>query len=194
MGSAYEDLLQHACSLGFSLPQGTCHETVQTLSDAEDLVKQQQAVSELQLRLSRLTAFQQSSFTTDKQALEARASNMSRAGDTLDTIRNNKDSLADRLRSAKMRPSVPVSPDYQSDFTALLQHSAGSAPQLLEGMTALQWAASLDYKPSAWEDQLKCILDVAKELSSCLTSMEEFSSALVNSSDTGCSNSRAITA
>jgi hypothetical protein len=194
MGSAYEDLLQHASSLGFSLPQGTCHETVQTLGDAEDLVKQQQAVSELQLRLSRLTAFHQSSFTTDKQALAARTSNISRAGDTLDTIRTNKDSLADRLRSAKMRPSVPVSPDYQSDFTALLQHSAGSAPQLLEGMTALQWAASLGDKPSAWEDQLKCILDVAKELSSCLTSMEEFSNALVDSSDTGCSSSRAITA
>jgi virulence-associated protein VapD len=194
MGSAYQDLLQHASSLGFSLPQGTCHETVQTLNDAEDLVNQQQAVSELQLRLSRLTAFQQSSFTTDKQALEARASNMSRAGDTLDTICNSKDSLADRLRSAKMRPSVPVSPDYQSDFTALLQHGIGSTLQLQEGLTALQWAASLDDKPSAWEDQLKCILDAAKELSSCLTSMEEFSSTLVDSSDTGCSSSRAITA
>lgn len=181
MGSAYEDLLQHASSLGFSMPRNDCHDTLQTLNDAEELVKQQQAVTELQLRLSTLTAYQQSRFITDKQALQALASNMSRASDTLDTICKTKNSLADRLRSAKMRPSVPVSPDYQGDFTALLQHSAGSAPQLHEGMTALQWAAALDDKPSAWEDQLKSILDAAKELSSCLTSMEEFSSALVTS-------------
>jgi hypothetical protein len=91
-----------------------------------------------------------------------------------------------------MRPSVPVSPEYQSDFTALLQHSAGSAPQLHEGVIAVTWADTLKVKPSTWEDQLKGILDVAKELSSCLASMEEFNSAVVNSSETGCSNSRAI--
>jgi hypothetical protein len=181
MGSAYEDLLQHASTLGFSMPQSSCHETVKTVNDAEELVKQQQTITELQLRLSTLTAFQQSRFITDKQALQALASSMSSAADTLDTVGKTKDSLADRLRSAKMRPSVPVSPDYQGDFTALLQHSAGSAAQLHEGMAALQWAASLDEKPSTWEDQLKGILDAAKELSSCLTSMEEFSSSLVAS-------------
>ncbi|KAF6259832.1 hypothetical protein COO60DRAFT_964134 [Scenedesmus sp. NREL 46B-D3] len=189
MGSPYEDLLQHASSLGFIMPQGKCHKIVQTMEDAEELVKQQQTVAELQLRVAALTAFQQSHFTTDKQALQARVSNMSRAADTLHTICKTKDSLAERLRSSKMRPSVPVAPDYQSDFTALLQHSAGSAPQLHDGMTALRWAAALDDKPSAWEDQLECILGVAKELSSCFTSMEEFSSALVNSSSTSTSTS-----
>jgi hypothetical protein len=181
MASAYEDLLQHASCLGFTVQPNDCRDTVQTLNDAEDFVKQQQTIAELQLRLDTLTAYQQSRLITDKLALQVLASSMSCAADTLGTICKTKDSLADRLRSAKMRPSVPVSPDYQGDFTALLQHSAGSAPQLHEGMAALQWAATLDDKPSTWEDQLRGILDAAKELSSCFTTMEQFSSALVSS-------------
>lgn len=175
----YDELLQQAESLGFTLP-GDSSDAVQPLKDTLDLVKQSQLANGLQLQLGTLTGFVSSKAFTDKQALQDRVKWMSTNAETLHTICSTKDSLADRLRSAKMRPSVPVAPDYQQDFSELLQHSASSAGMLHDGVAALQWAASLDAKPSVWEDQLKCILEVAKEVSGCLTAMEEFSAALVS--------------
>jgi len=77
-----------------------------------------------------------------------------------------------------MRPSVPVAPTYQPDFSVLLRHSAGSTSMLRHGLDALRWAPAWDVNPSCWEDQLKNILEAAKDMSNCMTAMADYNAAL----------------
>lgn len=182
--SAYQDLLASAAALGLQ----TCNtqlDSTQGFSESEEIVLKAKDVNELELEVYRLTGYTQCNSISSQELLQSRIASMQKAADTCRKVCSNKDALADRLRSAKTRPSVPVAPAYQQDFSTLLQHSASSAEMLHDGVTSLQWAATLDAKPSCWEDQLKGIIETAKEVGSRLTAMEEFSAALAQSSAAG---------
>lgn len=186
--SPYQEMLQSAEALGLRVPEGQ-HQDRHGLLGFQQLVDSRKEAYELELKLHQLTGYLQSRSVTDQQQLQSRISSLQKAVSTYQQVIKNKDALADRLRSAKTRPSVPVAPAYQQDFSTLLEHSASSAEMLHEGVNSLQWAATLDVKPSCWEDKLKCIVDAAKELDSRMTAMDDFSAAIINSS----SSSKATT-
>eukprot|EP00878_Enallax_costatus_P021536 GHUV01022802.1.p1 GENE.GHUV01022802.1~~GHUV01022802.1.p1 ORF type:complete len:189 (+),score=52.98 GHUV01022802.1:501-1067(+) len=179
--SPYQEMLDYAEKLGFSLP-GHEPESNKQLAEFEQIVENRTELYDVELRVHQLTGYLQTRSVTDQQQLQSRTHSLEKAVRTCQQVCSNKDTLADRLRSARTRPSVPVAPEYQQDFSALLQHSASSAQMLHEGIDSLQWAATLDAKPSCWEDQLKCILEAAKELDICMTAMERFSTAITHSS------------
>lgn len=176
---AYQDVLNAAECLGFQLP-GSHMDAVQSLEGAEQLVDDYKRLHELQQRLHTLQLYVDSRALTDHVQLQGRASSVQAAAGTLRATCSTKDALADRLRSAKTRPSVPVAPSYQPDFSALLVHSASSTGILQHGMMALRWAAALDAKPSCWEDQLKCILEAARDVGGCMAALEQFSQAVAS--------------
>jgi len=183
-----EDVLQTAESLGLTPSQHTSStQPVEGLQQAKPLVEECRRVHELELRISALSRHLASKTVTDQQLLAARAAGLSSAASTLQLVCSNKDAVADHLRSASMRPSVPVAPEYQPDFADMLRCAASNAGALQDGLQVLQWAASLSDKPSCWEDQLRIIRDSAQSIKDCAAAMQEFDSQLTKSSGVGSS-------
>lgn len=186
MPGAYDELLQAADSIGLTIPPPSCSTTqVEGLSRAQQVVEQCTQVHELELRLSALSAHLASRTITDQQQLAARAAGLSAAASTLQLITASKDIIADRLRSASLRPSVPVAPEYQQDFAQMLRSASSNAAVLQDGLQVLQWAACLSDRPSCWEDQLRVIRDSAQAFKECMTAMQDFDQQLTQSTGTG---------
>jgi hypothetical protein len=179
---AYQDVIDTAQTLGLSQPAAS-KDTVQTLIDAEHLVKRFQELHELQQKLQAMSTYLESHAVTDNMQLQSRLNSLNSLAQTLRRICSAKGTIAERLRSATMRPSVPVAPTYQPDFSLLLRHSASSVGMLRHGLDALQWATALDVKPSCWEDQLKDILEAAKDMRVCMAAMADFNAALTSSTE-----------
>eukprot|EP00879_Flechtneria_rotunda_P018016 GHRR01018881.1.p1 GENE.GHRR01018881.1~~GHRR01018881.1.p1 ORF type:complete len:190 (+),score=66.03 GHRR01018881.1:821-1390(+) len=176
----YQDLLQYAETLGFTSASDVAT-TSATFAESDSLVEKCLHLCSQELRLQALTDYMGSRIMTDQLQIQSRTQHLDNTVQTLNMVCTNKDAVADRLRSAKTRPSVPVNPAYQPYFTAMLKHSASSAGILHHGAAALHWAATLNDKPSCWEDQLKCILEAAKDISSCITATDEFNTAIRSS-------------
>lgn len=186
MPGAYDELLQAAGDLGFTIKtESSSIPQVEGLSRAQQVVQQCTQVHELELRLSALSAHLASRTVTDQQQLAARAAGLSTAASTLQLITASKDIIADRLRSASLRPSVPVAPEYQQDFAQMLRSAASNSAVLQNGLQVLQWAACLTDRPSCWEDQLRVIRDSAQAFKECMTAMQDFDQQLTQSTGTG---------
>jgi hypothetical protein len=186
MPGAYDELLQAAGDLGFTItPDSSSIPQVEGLSRAQQVVQQCTQVHELELRLSALSAHLASRTVTDQQQLAARAAGLSAAASTLQLITASKDIIADRLRSASLRPSVPVAPEYQQDFAQMLRSAASNAAVLQDSLQVLQWAACLSDRPSCWEDQLRVIRDSAQAFKECMTAMQDFDQQLTQSTGDG---------
>lgn len=186
----YQELLQAAQSLGFDVPSADSskappQQQQQGLAGAREAVEHSRQAHDLELRLSALAAYAAARAVTDQQALSARAAALSDAASTLQLVSASKDAIADQLRSASLRPSVPVAPEYQQDFAAMLASAASNASVLQEGLAVLQWAASLSDRPSCWEDQLRVIRDSAQGVKDYLNAMQEFDAQLTRSTASG---------
>lgn len=185
----YKELLQAAESLGFDVPLAAAdsrkalsqQQQQQGLAEARQAVEHSRQAHALELRLSALAAHAAARAVTDQQALSARAAALSDSASTLQLVSASKDAIADQLRSASLRPSVPVAPEYQQDFAAMLASAASNAGVLQEGLSVLQWAASLSDRPSCWEDQLRVIRDSAQGVKDYLNAMQEFDAQLTRS-------------
>lgn len=185
----YNELLQAAEGLGFNLPtNSSSRQPVQGLAQARQAVEHSRQAHELELRLSALLAHLASRTVTDRTQLSARAAGLSDDASTLQLISASKDAIADQLRSASLRPSVPVAPEYQQDFANMLRSAASNAAVLQDGLQVLQWAAALSDKPSCWEDQLRVIRDSAQAVKDYLTAMQDFDQQLTKSSNTAASS------
>lgn len=179
----YSELLQAAADIGYKVPDRACStEHDDALAQAQQVVDHSRQAHDLELRLSALSAYLASRTVTDQQVLEARAASLNSAASTLRLISASKDAIADQLRSASLRPSVPVAPEYQQDFANMLCSAASNAAVLQDGLQVLQWAASLSDKPSCWEDQLRIIRDSAQAVKDYLTAMQDFDQQLAKSS------------
>jgi hypothetical protein len=189
----YDELLQAANALGFGLQDaGSTHaaaapsrraadgaaDSSDSIAQAQQLVEQCRLLHDLELRMAALAGHMGARDAADAAQLAARASATASTADTLRRISASKDALAYRLRSASTRPSVPVAPHCQPDFTAMLRCAAASAGPLHAGMLAVQWAAGLDARPSCWEDQLRPIREAAASIRETLGSMSDFDAAL----------------
>lgn len=177
---AYQDVIDTAKALGLQLP-AVSQDTVQNLIEVEQLVERFQELHELQQKLQSMSTYLESRALTDNVQLQSRLNSLNSLTEMLQRICSAKDTIADRLRSATMRPSVPVAPSYQPDFSVMLRHCASSTGMLRHGLDALQWAAALQAKPSCWEDQLKHILEAAKDMSNCMAAMTDYNAALTSS-------------
>lgn len=185
----YDELLQTALSLGIRPPDQQQQQQQQRkqqqhadattgLAQAKQLVEQCSELHALELRVSALSAHLACRTVTDAEQLSARAAGLSSAASTLQLISASKDAIADHLRSASMRPSVPVAPQYQPDFANMLRCAASNTAVLHGGLQVLQWAASLSDKPSCWEDHLQVIRASAQGIKECVTAMREFDQQL----------------
>lgn len=114
----------------------------------------------------------------DPQALAAAAGAMAAHAAALRRVVASKHAIADRLRASKLRPSVPVDPESQPAFGALLRAGAGGCALLEHGAVALGWAAALDAPPSCWEDTLRGIPDGARACRGHLAALSAFGAAL----------------
>lgn len=192
-----DELLQAAAVLGFKSPPAADNNTnppssnkqqqhhLDGLAQAKQLVEQCQQLHDLELRLFDASAHLASRTVTDQQQLAARAAGLNSVASMLQLICASKDAIADQLRSANLRPHVPVAPQYQQDFADMLRCAASNAAALQDGLQALQWAAGLSDKPSCWEDQLRIIRDSAQSIKDCLAAIQEFDQQLTRSSGVG---------
>jgi hypothetical protein len=191
----HNELLKAAQGIGFSLPSNSSSsQHVQGLTQAQQAVEHSRQAHELELRLSALSAHLAFRTVTDQSQLSARAAVLSNDASTLQLISASKDAIADQLRSASLRPSVPVAPEYQQDFANMLRSAASNAAVLQDGLQVLQWAACLSDKPSCWEDQLRVIRDSAQAVKDYLTAMQDFDQQLTQSSNAAGGSSHASVA
>ncbi|GBF97725.1 hypothetical protein Rsub_10889 [Raphidocelis subcapitata] len=114
----------------------------------------------------------------DPAALRAAAAAMAAHAAALRRVVASKHAIADRLRASKLRPSVPVEPEAQPAFDALLRAGAGGRALLDHGAAALGWAAALDAAPSCWEDTLRGVPDGARACRAHLAALSAFGAAL----------------
>jgi hypothetical protein len=181
----YDELLHAAASLGCKTPSECSSKHVEALNQAREAVEHCRQAHQLELQLSALSAHFASRAVTDRQQLTGRAAGLTNAASTLQLITASKDAIADQLRSASLRPSVPVAPMYQQDFANMLRSAASNAAVLQDGLAVLQWAASLSDKPSCWEDQLRVIRDSAQGVKDYLTALQAFNEQLAQGSSVG---------
>jgi HAUS augmin-like complex subunit 2 len=148
------------------------------LAEALHLAEDACTLAELRCGVSRAACAVACAPLADLAAVHARCGAVSDAAAALGAALASKDSLAERLRTARTRPSVPVAPEHQELFAKLLTAAALGAGPLSAGLASLQWATTLTEPPSLWEDRLRAVLDAARELGCSLSALESLEVAL----------------
>lgn len=182
VASAFEEGLRLASQLGLNSGSeeqgGQLDASTSNIDACMDVVHAYQSAYEQQAACCARREAAQVQALIDQRLLRQRVDGLNKARDTMARVVDCKDALADRLRAIKVRPSVPVDPQYQPDFTGLLYHSASGHDILRHGGNTLHWAVALDAPPSCWEDGLRAIPDAAKACSDRLAAITGFSEAL----------------
>jgi hypothetical protein len=161
---------------------GLCDAEVVSEADdiqaALDLVDQHQQRCEAAIQIMQQADYNGAAVLTDSRTLKLRVNALDAGLNMAESVVCNKDAVAESWRAAKTKSSIPVAPEHQPDFSAMLQHSASSHQILGSGLKGMQWATNLNKKPSMWEDELKPVVEAKKVFASHLDSMIQFSEEL----------------
>ena len=151
------------------------------ISAALDVVFQHQRRCDASIDTIQQADYHDAAVIADSRRLKQRVNALEAGLDMAQSVVCNKDAVAESWRAAKTKSSIPVAPEHQPDFSALLDYSACSHPILQSGLSSMQWATALNQKPSVWEDELKPIVEEKKVLTSHLDALVHFAEVLQNS-------------
>eukprot|EP00877_Chromochloris_zofingiensis_P013822 jgi/Chrzof1/8694/Cz03g20230.t1 len=174
----FDCCLQHAAALGLPTPSLDLGHLTSQIDSSLEVHRTYECIHQLNKQCFLYKEYSRAKHIADQHVVQTRVPNLTRASGTAQQILANKDRIADRLRSIKVRPTITVDPAHQPDFSALLLHTAGGQAVLQQGANSLDWALEQDIKPSCWEDHLKAIPDAAKACNEQMQALDSFSHAL----------------
>lgn len=145
---------------------GACELSGKGCYVAGQLVKLVEAKAEharLRVVMQRLTDSTDMRPLLDVQHMSRMRQQLAEASALLQKVVEERAVLAVRLKDLSSKQSIPVEPEFQAQFSALLKHAAMDALPMDQRKQDLAWASSFSEPPSLWERQLCQVSAAAQE-------------------------------